>query len=187
MLLNTESDELTEDNCGLLIVDIQGKLTRQVHDSEQCITTTEKLIRCCTALSLPAIVLEQNPQGLGETIPQLKQHLHAFPLIEKYHFSGFAEPALKSELAKSKVKNWLVAGIEAHVCVYQTVIDMTAAGYQVHLVTDCVSSRRQADRDLAINNMHNAGVRLTSFEMIVFRLMKTCHHPTFKTVLNILK
>ena len=178
---------ISVNNCGLLVVDIQGKLARLVHDSEAMIQSTRKLIECCQLLSLPIITLEQNPQGLGHTVEELTEHLTEIEPIEKHHFDGLREKAVLNALANSGKQHWLVVGIEAHICVYQTVNDLQSNGYTPIVVSDCISSRTLANRALAIANMRQLGIGITSLEMCLYQLMGSSQHPAFKHILNVVK
>lgn len=178
---------ISVNNCGLLIVDIQGKLARLVHDSEAIIQSTRKLIECCQLLSVPIVILEQNPQGLGHTVEELAEHLTEIEPIEKHHFDGIREDVVQQVLSHSGKQYWLVVGIEAHICVYQTVNGLKSNGYTPIVVSDCISSRTLANRALAIANMRQSGIEVTSLEMCLYQLMGSSQHPAFKHILNVVK
>ena len=175
------------DNYGLLVVDIQGKLAHLVNKGTEVITNTAKLIKCCQLLSIPIIVLEKNPKGLGKTTPELLAALDDYQPLEKYYFNGMAEAHIKHEVASQGKRHWLVAGIEAHICVYQTVQGLLTEDYQVELVSDCVSSRKESNALLAIDNMRDLGVTITSLEMCIYQLMQNSKTDTFKQVLEVIK
>lgn len=174
-------------NYGLLIVDIQGKLAELVDNSDEMISNTAKLIKCCQILSIPVVVLEQNPTGLGPTTVSLKECIDEYAPLEKYTFSGMAESHIKEAITSLNKKTWLVAGIEAHICVYQTVRDLLKENLSVEVVSDCISSRRKSNLDLAIENMRHEGAKITSVEMAIYETMQSSKASEFKDVLKVIK
>jgi len=172
---------------GLLIVDIQGKLAQLVHNSASFLQQTRKLIQCCQQLHLPIVVLEQNPEGLGTTTPELAEILGATARYSKCHFNGFAEEHIQLAIKKAGKKHWLVAGIEAHICVYQTVTALKNAGYEPKVLRDCIASREAENIQLAIDNMRNNNISISGFEMAIYQLMASSEHPAFRDILRIIK
>lgn len=177
----------TASDYGLLIVDVQGKLAELVNNSDEMISYTAKLVKCCQILSIPVVVLEQNPRGLGPTTSSLKECIDEYAPLEKYTFSGMAESHIKEAITSLNKNNWLVAGIEAHICVYQTVRDLLKENLAVEVVSDCISSRRKSNLDLAIENMRHDGAKITSLEMAVYEIMQSSKAFEFKEVLKIIK
>jgi hypothetical protein len=178
---------LKRTNTGILVVDIQGKLSRLVHNSDALFSNVSKLIKGSTLLELPIIVLEQNPKKLGKTDAELQPLISSYPCVTKFAFNACAEPHFVDQLNKVDVQHWLVCGIEAHVCVYQTVMGLKALGKSVELVTDCIGSREDANKQLAIKKLQSQGIDLTSAEMCLFELMKNCDDPKFKAFLEIIR
>ena len=184
--------KLSEENVGLLIVDIQGTLAHRVHNSQSLIHNIVKLVQCCKLLGVPIVVLEQNPDGLGETIPEIETHVASAPHFKKFTFNAVADTDqyssdILSSLSEMALTRWLIVGIEAHVCVYQTVIGLLENNFNVYVVDDCISSRESSNAVLAINNMRDHGAQISSVEMAVFGLLKTCQHPKFREVLTLIK
>ncbi len=178
---------LTKENTGLIIVDVQGKLARIVQDSEKMIGNLEKLIRGCQLLSMPIIHLEQNPNGLGNTVPELEKLLVNQKAIEKYSFNAFENQEFKESILKTNRKQWLVCGIEAHICVYQTVIGLFTNNFEVEVVADCISSRSKDSIDLALQKMQQKGISLTNVEMCLYELVKDSRNENFREILNLIK
>jgi len=172
---------------GLIIIDVQGKLATLMHEADALIEATRALIQGAKVLGLPVIWLEQNPEKLGETSPQLAEALAPLQPITKYTFSACGAPAFTDEMEASGIHTWLVAGIESHICVYQTVRDLIELGRKVEVVTDCVSSRTPENRQLGIDRMLEAGARATSVEMCLFELVGSCRVPEFRDVLKVIK
>lgn len=178
---------LNRNNTGLIVVDIQGKLSRLMHSSEAMFANVTKLIKGCTLLDIPIIVLEQNPEKLGHTAPELQPLLAAYPCVTKFAFNACAEPHFVEHVNQANVQHWLVCGIEAHVCVYQTAMGLEAMGKSVELVSDCIGSRDDANKQIAIRKLQSKGVNITSAEMCLFELMKDCGDPKFKAFLDIIR
>ena len=137
---------LTTTNTGLLVVDIQGKLARLVEGSDALIANTARLVAGARLLGLPVVWLEQNPDKLGATVPELQLMQAGDLVLPKHSFGALGEPTVATALAESGVEHWLVCGIETHICVYQSVLGLLARGARVSLVVDAVSSRSAANR-----------------------------------------
>lgn len=178
---------LKKENTGLVVVDIQGKLAEIVDESDLLLANTLSLIEGVTAMSLPILWLEQNPDKLGRTTASLRHALAAHTPISKYTFDGCGCPEFVQAAKQAAVNQWLVCGLEAHVCVYQTSLGLINLGYQVELVADCVSSRTTANRDLAIAKLAAKGVGITSVEMCLYELVGDCRAPAFKSILKLIK
>lgn len=178
---------LERENTGLVIVDIQGNLARTVADSEALISTCATLIKGAKALNLPIVWVEQNPDKLGRTVDELAGLLGDISPIPKFAFSACSEPAFCDAIARTKVSDWLVCGTEAHICVYQTSVQLMDMGYKVHLVQDCVSSRSIENRTLALNKLSTRGAEITCMEMCLYELSRDCRDPMFKDILRLVK
>ena len=170
-----------------MIVDIQGKLASLVHGSEAMISQTVKLVQAAKLLDLPIVFLEQLPEKLGSTIPELQAHLGDIPAIEKSTFDGCGSEEFLQAIDAASVDNWLVCGIEAHICVYQTAVSLKQREFGVELVQDCVSSRTLENKKLALTKLNQLGISLTSFEMCLYELIKDANDPIFKQVLPLVK
>lgn len=178
---------LHKDNCGLIVIDMQGTLARSVHNSRVVIDNTATLIQCCQLLDMPIIWLEQYPQGLGDTVHELSQLLMGTPCYEKIHFNGVAEPDIANAVAATGKKQWLVAGIEAHICVYQTVVGLLDKHYQVEVLSDAISSRLASNVELARIKMMAIGAGMSCVEMAVYELLQKADSEEFKKILPLVK
>lgn len=178
---------LKAEQTGLLLVDIQGKLAQMVSDSQAMISNTVKLIRCCQALSIPMVVLEQNPKGLGPTAPEIQPYIGDADKFVKYTFNALDTPEIEQHILDVNKTSWLVAGIEAHICVYQTVSGLLNRSLHVEVMSDCISSRLRFNVDLAIDNMRHMGANITSLEMSVYQMLQTSKSAVFRDALNIIK
>lgn len=171
----------------LIMIDFQGNLARAMHDRDNLLANSVKLIRGFQALNLPIIVTEQIPEKLGPTIPQLAQELGDLMPIPKETFSCWPNRSFHDQLESLTRRHVVLTGIESHVCVYQTALDLLANGYSVHLVTDAVSSRTPENRACGIQAIQNAGAGLTSTEMVLFELLRTAADPKAREIFKIVK
>lgn len=177
---------LDKGNTGLIVIDIQGKLARLVHDSDALLANCEKLIKGAQALSLPIIWLEQNPEKLGPTVNNLAVILDNQQPITKFTFDGCLEPKFIEVVQAANVDSWLMCGIEAHICVSQTALNLKALGFNIQLVCDCISSRSLENKTLAITKLLNNGVDITGLEMCLFELVKDSRSHDFKEILSLI-
>ncbi|MBC8524555.1 MAG: hydrolase [Chlorobium sp.] len=171
----------------LLIIDVQGKLAEMVFESEAVQKNISKLIRACRILDVPLLYTEQYPKGLGHTVSVLEELLVNEKPLEKITFSCCGEESFMEKLRGLNKNNVLVTGMETHVCVYQTANELIEYGYNVHLITDAVSSRTKDNRDLGIRCIEKAGAMLKSTEMVIFELLRIAQGEEFKAISKIIK
>ena len=177
---------LTRDDAVLLVVDVQGKLARLMHEAQALFDNLSRLVRGATVLRVPVVATEQNPAGLGPTVEEVRPHLPAPPL-PKMAFSCLGEPAVVEALEATGRPQVLLAGIETHICVYQTARDLLARGGEVHVVADAVSSRAPGNREVGLAKMRAAGAEITSVETALFEMLEAADGPAFKQILAIVK
>jgi nicotinamidase-related amidase len=140
------------------------------------------------ALGRPVIATEQYPKGLGHTVPEIADRLsEGTATVEKVRFSACGVGDFDSALDALGCRAWLVCGIEAHVCVNQTVLDLLARGHEVHVAADAVSSRTAANRSLGLEKMRAAGAMVTSAEMALFEMLEEAGSPEFKTISRLVR
>ncbi len=178
---------LSVENTVLVIVDVQGKLARLMYEKEALFDNLQRLIKGAQILEIPILWMEQNPKGLGPTIPEVARHLTNIEPISKLSFSCCGSDRFKQALKKSKRKQVLLAGIETHVCVYQTSRELLGLGYRVEVVADAVSSRTAQNRDIGLGKIRDAGAALTSTETALFELLRVAEGEKFKEILKIVK
>ena len=178
---------LTTDTTALLLIDIQGKLARLMHEKEMLFENLQRLVKGIKVLGLPILWVEQNPAGLGPTIPEVADLLPEVRPISKISFSSCGEPRFVESLKATGRKQILVAGIETHICVYQSVVDLLQSGYAVHVVADAVSSRSPVNKAIGIEKMNAAGASLTSVETALFELLRVARGEAFKEISRIVK
>ena len=171
----------------LVIVDIQEKLVRAMHARDDLIHKAQQLLQGARALNIPILCTEQNPKGLGPTVPEIAAHLPAIQPISKFSFGCCACEDFVRALQASACRNILIAGIETHVCVYQTTLELLAKGHHVEVVADACSSRTLLNKQIGLDKMRAAGAAVTSVETALFELLKVAEGPLFKQILNIVK
>jgi len=175
------------DNVTLLIVDIQGNLANLMHAKELLFRNIQKLIKGIQVLGIPILWLEQNPQGLGPTIPEIADLLSNIQPISKMTFSSCQNDRFVRALKALNRRQILIAGIETHICVYQTAVDLLDLGYEVQVAADAVSSRNVGNKEIGLQKMKDFGASLTSVETALFELLKVAEGEQFKEILKIVK
>tara|TARA_B100001094_G_scaffold274588_1_gene281671 strand:- start:15 stop:557 length:543 start_codon:yes stop_codon:yes gene_type:complete len=178
---------LTNQNTVLTLIDVQEKLVPAMHEKDLLIDQLKKLIRGITCMGLPVLWLEQYPKGLGPTIPEVAELLHGTTAIEKISFSAWGSAEYRQELQRLERPNVLIAGIESHICVYQTAYDLLNEGYQTEVIIDATTSRTNANHKIGVDRMSRLGAALTSVEMSLFELVKSAKSANFKTIANLVK
>lgn len=175
-----------EESVGL-IIDIQEKLFPHISEHDQLARNAEILISGLKILEVPIIVTEQYVKGLGPTISPLALLLNDNQSIEKMSFSCCDEQLFINRIEKLDKKVIIIAGIEAHVCVLQTVIDLLEKGYTVVVIEDCISSRSLNNKNIAIERMRQEGAIISSYESILFELTKVSGTDKFKAISKLVK
>jgi len=178
---------LATHDTALLVVDIQEKLARAMYAREEFIANVQRLVQGARALGVPILWAEQNPKGLGPTVPEVAGLLHDLTPISKFSFSCAASESCMLQLRQLARSHVLVAGIETHVCVYQTALELLEKGYRVEVVADACSSRTLQNKQIGLDKMRAAGAAITSVETALFELLKVAEGPLFKELLNIVK
>ena len=156
-------------------------------EKEALLDNAQRLLKGVQLLGVPVILTEQNPKGLGPTQAELVQLLPNTPALPKYCFSCSRDPGFAAALTNIKCKQVLLCGIEAHICVYQTAMELLGKGYEVQIVTDVVSSRTPRNRDMALSRLQAEGAKLTTVEMVLFELLGTAENVNFKEISRIIK
>jgi nicotinamidase-related amidase len=177
---------LSRKNAVLVFIDVQGSLSELVDGAGVLFENLRRLLEGMKALDVPVVVTEQIPEKLGATREEFQPLISEIP-ISKTSFSCCGEKAFCKAVEKLKRTQVILCGIETHVCVYQTALDLLEAGYEVQVVTDAVSSRDPANKALALRRLEVEGVSLTGTEMVLFELLGDAKSPEFKPILNIVK
>ncbi|MGB7403062.1 MAG: hydrolase [Arcobacter sp.] len=174
-------------NAAFCLVDVQERLYPHMTNKDEVEKNLLTLVKGLQLHEVPFIVNEQYKKGIGETIPSLRELVDDYPHFEKTTFSCCKNEETMIAINTLGKKQIIVAGIETHVCVLQTCIDLLQAGYKVILVTDCVTSRKQNDTDVAITRLVQAGVIPTTYESLLFELTVNAKHPQFKGISALVK
>ena len=179
---------LNIDDCALIVIDIQEKLAKAAENGEYISKQTSKLVKGADLLSIPTIITEQYPKGLGSTISQIKDAINdQTPIIEKCSFSACNEENFRKIFNTLAKKQVLICGIETHICVLQTALDLINQGYDVFIVEDCSSSRRRDEHNAGLELLKQYGAKITCVEIVLFQWLKTSKHPKFKEVQALIK
>ncbi|MEX1012952.1 MAG: isochorismatase family protein [Waddliaceae bacterium] len=175
--------KLDKETTGILVIDMQEKVMSKVERSCDTALNALKLINGARILQMPIVATEQYPEGLGKTIPAISAALNTPPLA-KTTFSCMGNDAIQEVL---NLPNWIIVGIEAHVCVLQTAKDLLEAGMNPVVLNDAISSRSIFDYSTAIAEMRDLGIRVSSVETVLFELIKDSKHESFKQISNLIK
>lgn len=176
---------ITKEASLVLLIDVQEKLHPHMHNKENLSQKTITLLKGITALGIPLAAARQYPQGLGDIIAELRPY--SSECYDKITFSCCGNDNFIARLHESGCKYVIIAGIEAHICVLQTVIDLKALGYLPVVVTDAISSREQQDYEIALRRMEYEGAILTTVESILFELCREAGTEVFKTISRLVK
>lgn len=171
---------MTARDTGLLVIDVQDKLLTKVPTADALVRNTAFLIDAARLLDIPVQATEQYPKGLGPTVAELAQRLPERP--DKVAFSCCAVPSVVEAFRRAARPRVVLAGIETHVCVQQTALDLLSLGFQVAVPVDAVASRFALDHEVALRRMEKAGAILTTAETVVFEWVGGADHPRFKDI-----
>lgn len=171
----------------LVIIDIQGKLSQIVHESERVLYNSRIMIEGCRLLGIPIVWLEQLPEKLGATHPSIAEVLTGLSPIAKSCFSAYANASFVEQLESNNRKQVVLIGIETHICVYQTAVDLLRNGYEVFVIADAVSSRKADNKAIGIEMIRHEGAKILSTEAVLFALMRTAEHPKFRDIAKLVK
>lgn len=173
--------------CVFVQVDVQERLFPFISNKEELENNLLILVKGLQLHEIPMIINEQYKKGIGETIPSLKELTDSYPHFEKTTFSCCGNEDGLSAIKATGKKYVILAGIETHVCVLQTALDLLEEGLQPVLVTDCVNSRKESDKEMAIQRLIQAGVIPTTYESLLFELTVNAKHPKFKEISKLVK
>jgi nicotinamidase-related amidase len=176
---------LNASTAALLVIDVQDRINGVMADQGH-IPRLVTMVEGCSALEVPVIATEQYPKGLGATVADLADRLPNQPVV-KDTFSCMREPAARAAITSADRQQIIVTGIEAHVCVLQTVIDLLVDGFEVHVPHDGVNSRRASDKEWALHRMIAAGAVVTSTESALFELLEVSGSDDFRTVSKLIR
>lgn len=195
--MGNQVQRIKKEDTVLVGIDFQERLMPAMKSNEELSAAAVKLVKGCRILGVPVIMTQQYTKGLGPTVAAIAEALTEplgeengaaeFHPVEKTSFSAMGEPAFVDALEQLGRKTVIIAGIEAHVCVQQTVIDLLEKGYTVFVANDCISSRSNTDKKYAQRRMGDAGAVGTTYESILFELLGGAKEPGFKQISALVK
>ncbi|MEL7646188.1 MAG: isochorismatase family protein [Anaerolineaceae bacterium] len=171
----------------LMIIDAQGKLARVVAESTAAISRIQILTRAASILGLPLLLTAQSPHKIGHTITEIVSLLPEQPELARTSFSLLADRDCRLALEASARRQLLLCGFETHICVFQSAAEMLAAGYEVTVIADAVSSRQLSDKQTALQEISRLGGHILSTEMALFSLLRDASDPRFKDISALIK
>lgn len=179
---------LDENNCLLIVVDIQEKLTAVMAEKETLLKNASILVRGFRELGVPILWLEQVPSSLGQTVAPLVEELAGLcEPIDKNTFSCCGNKTFMSRLNALNRDQVILTGIETHVCIYQTALELYSRGFEPQVPADAVSSRTIDNKSIALDRLSGEGVKITSTETVLFELLKSSTHEKFRAIAKLIK
>jgi nicotinamidase-related amidase len=175
------------EHCCLTVVDVQGKLAQLMHGRDALFKNIQILIQAAKILEIPILWCQQRPDALGPTVPEIAQHLTDIEPINKAAFSCCGAEKFNAGLKELGRNQVLLCGIETHVCIYQTAMDLLRQDFNVSVIADAVSSRTMENKQIALNRLAVEGAKISSTEMALFELLKTAEHPKFRQIAKLIK
>ncbi len=178
---------LNREDTALVVIDVQGKLAQLMYDKTNLFENLRRMVQGAQILEVPVLVTEQYPQGIGPTVAEIADLMPNLKPISKTSFSCCGDNAFNTALQPLSRRQILLTGIETHICVQQTAVDLISSGYAVQVVADAVSSRTLENKHIGLEKMRSAGAVITSTETALFELLKAAEGHQFKAVLNLVK
>lgn len=173
---------IDREKSGLMLIDMQDKLVSLVMDHRDCISHCEWMLNIANILKIPVITTQQYPKGLGVTTQPLQTLIDTQRVINKISFSVMRDDEGAAHIRALDKKHWVLMGIETHVCMMQTALDLKEEGHEVYIVEEATSARSAHDKRIALQRMHAAGIHIVTREMIVFEWLKTSGAAEFKQI-----
>ncbi len=180
-------DLATAEDSLLVVIDPQEKLVKMIHNRDEVVQTICRLLKFASIFKIPVVLTEHYPQGLGYTVDEIKEVLPEYLPITKRIFSCFGVPEFSEALEATGRKCLLVAGIETHICVSQTVHDALHHGYHVHVIADGTGTRKREDHDIALARLSQVGAVVTTSEALLYEVTERADTEEFKRLLDLVK
>lgn len=178
---------MSAENACLLIVDVQQRLLSVMDSPRAVMSGCSLMMKAAAVLDVPMVVTEQYPEGLGPTVEPLAELAPEDAFFSKVHFSSAKNPAIRGKIDDMKPNQVIIGGIEAHVCVLQSAIGLSEAGYQCFVAADATSSRTASNHAAAMSRLREAGIGVVTSEMIVFEWLEKAGTPAFRELSRLLK
>lgn len=183
-MLKTHQELAARHDSMLIVIDVQEKLMPVIHDRDEVVLNTARLVKFCSIVGIPVVFTEQ--QKLGPTLPAVREGVGDFNAIEKVHFNCFLNPEFSDAVTCTGRQTIVLTGVESHICVAQTAISAVSR-WNVHVISDAVSSRSPANKAVALARMRDAGATITSTEMFIYEILVQAGTDEFKSVLPLVK
>ncbi len=184
---DTDRFKLGKDEVQILIVDVQERLVAAMEERERVVRNVGRLLALSKLFAIPVVVTEQYPRGLGASVPVVAEAIPEAERIEKLEFSCPDRREVSERMLAAGRRKVVVAGMEAHVCVLQTCLDLLASGYAVHVVRDAVCSRSAEDKENALEMMRDAGAVITTAETVLFQVLGRAGTDEFKAISKLVR
>lgn len=178
---------IDKNSCAIVLIDIQEKLTPHIYDNNEIVQNIVTLIKGAKILGIPVVLNEQYKKGLGETIPEIKEVLEEYAPIDKSSFSCCADERSMQKIDSLQREHLIVAGVEAHICVLQSVLGLKNRGYKTYVAIDCIGSRKVLDKEVAVQRMIQEGIRVATLESILFEVVQNAKDEHFKDISRLIK
>jgi nicotinamidase-related amidase len=178
---------VTRGNSVLVLIDVQERLVPVISGTEELLRRLEVLVQAATVLEITIVATEQYPRGLGATVSPLRELLQGVSIVEKTRFSCCGVDAFETRISETSREVVMVAGMEAHVCVQQTVLDLVSGGTPTVVLADCVGSRHELDREHALARMVRAGAEIVTLEAALFEMLEDAGSERFKPISRLVR
>jgi nicotinamidase-related amidase len=178
---------LTAESSVLIVTDVQGRLAEIMHERDAFFQGLTTLIQAARVLDVPIVWMEQVPDKMGPTTPEVARLLEGMEPIAKKSFSGWGEPRVREALNRLGRRQVLLTGIETHICILQTAADLVREGFGVQVVADAVASRYPLNKEIGLERAREAGASLTTVETAVFEIMGEAGGPAFREIIGLIK
>ena len=178
---------LSKERTLLIVTDIQGKLASLMFQRDELYRQIGIIVEGIKALDIPILWIEQYPRGLGPTVPEVASHLEGYEPLSKKTFSSLRDPWISKRFSEIGCDQVILVGIETHICIHQTAMDLLSLGIEVQVAADAVSSRTESNKRIGLEKMDNAGVIITSVETVLFELLEIAEGEAFKKIVKLVK
>jgi len=182
----TNIPRLNEKNICFVFIDLQDRLLARIHNAERIVSRNALLVEAANLLGLPYVSTSQYRKGLGEVVPAIAERVHT-SILDKTSFSCVADEGINKDLDRLKRELVVLSGVETHICVLQTCLDLLGRGRQVAVVADAVGARTQMDHELGLKRMERYGALSVTAEMVIYELLGRSDSPEFKKLLPLIK
>jgi nicotinamidase-related amidase len=178
---------ILKENTIALIIDIQERLLPVIAENTELTANTQRLIEGLKVLGIPMLVSEQYRKGLGNTVPEISNLIQPFESMEKLAFSCCDDDGIMAQIKASGKTNVIICGIESHICVLQTTLDLIENGFTPVVIADCIGSRKASDKKTGLYRMRSEGAVISSYESILFELCRYAGNEQFKAISKLIK